>query len=181
MGQTHGDVSTRFQAASVTICSWAGSSQSSFYPPAIPLILLLIKQTCSQISLLTDTFYPWKRKHPARRLETYSIHRSHSPCPFLRSPYVVTFAHLYYLLHSHYLATYIGTTQIRIFAPVQLSLSLPLSLSRKPIRPGTRDTFRSNEPEPHPNGHCCYCGQRLPHQDEARKRIQVRDSGMVAI
>src|SRR5271154_2557532 len=79
------------------------------------------------------------------------------PSPFLRSPYVFTFAHLYYLSHLHYPATYIGTIQIWIFAPVQQSLSL--SLSRKPIGPSTRDTFRSNEHEPHPNGRRCYCGQ----------------------
>jgi len=128
---------TRFQAALVTICSWAGSSQSCFYP-----------------TLSHSYFYSYSK--PAHRF----------PCP-----YVFTFVHLYYLPYLHYLATYIGTTQIRIFVPVQQSLLL--SLSRKPIGPSTCNTFRSNEPEPHPNGHCCYCGQRLLHQDRAPRRIQV--------
>jgi hypothetical protein len=91
------------------------------------------------------------------------------PSPFLRSPYVFTFAHLYYLPHLHCSATYIATTQIRIFPPVQLSLSL----SRKPIGPKHARRFRSNEPKPYSNGHYCYCRQRLPHQDRTPRCMQV--------
>jgi hypothetical protein len=58
--------------------------------------------------------------------------------PFLRSPYVFTFVHLYYLPHLHCPATYIVTTQIQIFPPVQQSLLL----SRKPIGPKHAQYFQ---------------------------------------
>src|ERR1700728_2550493 len=63
MGRLKKTFLTHFQAALLNICSWAEPSQSRFYPPN-PLILLLINQTYSQISLLTDSPLSLEDKTP---------------------------------------------------------------------------------------------------------------------
>jgi hypothetical protein len=62
-GQTQEGVFHTLSDSVGKICSWSESSQSCFYPPAVPLIFLLIKQTCSQIPLPTDSPLPLGRRN----------------------------------------------------------------------------------------------------------------------
>jgi hypothetical protein len=138
-GQTHEDVSHTLSGSTGNYLQLGWILAVLFPSPAIPLILLLIKQTCSQKSLPTDSLLFLEDETPCPTTSNISLYTAPTrllalclilklgkdlmvdgcPSPFLRRPSVFTFAHLYYLPHLHYPATYIGTTQIRIFAPVQ--------------------------------------------------------------
>lgn len=118
-GQTHEDVFHPLSGSVGNYLQLGWILAVLFLPPAIPLMLLHTKQTCSQISLPTDSLLSLEDETPCPTTRSMFLYTTPTrflvvcpilnlrkepmadgcPSPFLHRPLVFTFAHLYYLPH----------------------------------------------------------------------------------